>query len=453
MVRLADSLVLKSAAAVLAVSSVTCFTPIILPQHHGLSSSPQLPVAAFGLSSKNSRPLFSSSAPYNFFSSGDDHADDHHTADSSSSSSSPAEHHQRRGRGISSSELRKMNQVRRRRLEEERARSSRYLSGDDLHELRKEVLRLHEDLKAARDSHDLLAVAEVERTILKAQQLDAEFMYQVASERMEAAQLAGLHDEARVHCKQAMDARLALPQFNLQGLWVGKYGEHGFEMINVTYVGDTLVARKVTGDRTVPKGEMSFSVNLSPSSSSTPPTISGPPPSDVYAELEGIDTTPSVEPIELGPEAAQQWGAKYLQRFTGQGQVASEGFSDSEWLEGQLILVGQDYFSFAWLPIGHQVFFGRPSPELTLKLLRQSRDYSTKSVVPEMSTAADPSTPAPAANEQVIVDSHSDSQTAREHLKRCLEETELLEEEAEANGGVFRSDHQLDYYSQEGCFE
>ena len=89
-------------------------------------------------------------------------------------------------------------------------------------------------------------------------------------------------------------------------------------------------------------------------------------------------------------------------------------------MDGQLILVGE-YFSFAWLPIGHQVFFGRPSAELTLKLLREARKQEV-----------------------------ADSQT-RDFLTRCLEETEYLEDEVEVTDGVFNN--QQDYYGQPGCFE
>jgi hypothetical protein len=39
-------------------------------------------------------------------------------------------------------------------------------------------------------------------------------------------------------------------------------------------------------------------------------------------------------------------------------------------MEGQLILVG-DFFSFAWVPIGKQIFFGRPSPELTIRMMKE----------------------------------------------------------------------------------
>lgn len=167
-------------------------------------------------------------------------------------------------------------------------------------------------------------------------------------------------------------------------------------MINVTYIGDTLRAYKVTGDKNVPKGELTFSVDLSPTQ---------------HGDL--------LEPVELGDVAAHQWGAKYLTRFAGKGQVAGEGFVNSQFLEGQLILVNE-FFSFAWVPIGHQVFFGRPSPELTLKLLKASEEASAT----------------------------SDIDQARAHLNRCLEETESLLEEEDAAPTT-----KQDYYSTEGCFE
>lgn len=167
-------------------------------------------------------------------------------------------------------------------------------------------------------------------------------------------------------------------------------------MINVTYIGDTLRAYKVTGDKNVPKGELSFSVDLSPKQ---------------HGDL--------LEPVELGDVAAHQWGAKYLTRFAGKGQVAGEGFVNSQFLEGQLILVNE-FFSFAWVPIGHQVFFGRPSPELTLKLLKASEESSAT----------------------------SDIDQARVHLGRCMEETQNLLEEEDAAPTT-----KQDYYSTEGCFE
>lgn len=167
-------------------------------------------------------------------------------------------------------------------------------------------------------------------------------------------------------------------------------------MINVTYVGDTLIANKVTGHSTVPSGEISFQANLSP-----------------FAQQEEL------EPIELGEEAAQQWECKYLPRFGGTGQVASHGFTNRQVVPGQLIMV-KDYFSFAWIPLGHQVFFGRPSAELALKMMQEASPQSRE----------------------------------RAHLQRCMEETiSLQEEEEQDDEEYFYSPNQADYYNQDGCFE
>lgn len=310
-----------------------------------------------------------------------------------------------KNRGLSSQEDMPMSLARHTRLAQERESADRFVTGDDLYELRNQVMELRLELSEARIVNDVVLALELERTILQAQQVDAEFIYTVAMERMEAAQQAGLKEEAAVYRAEADMAKNALPQFQLDGLWVGKYGQQGFEMINVTYTGDTLVAYKVTGDQNVPKGEVSFTVDLNPT-----------------AGLTG--DADILEPIELASDAAGQWGSRFLQRFSGQGQVASEGFANSQWLDGQLILVG-DYFSFAWLPIGHQVFFGRPSPELTLKLLAKAQEAGVED---------------PTAN-------------VRQHLARCLEETELLDDEMEVNDGLFHSHDQHDYYQREGCFE
>jgi hypothetical protein len=61
-----------------------------------------------------------------------------------------------------------------------------------------------------------------------------------------------------------------------------------------------------------------------------------------------------------------------LPRYPGKGQAAEPDYQNPQYLEGQLVVIGPgDYFSFAWIPLEHQIFFGRPSPELTLKMLRE----------------------------------------------------------------------------------
>lgn len=285
----------------------------------------------------------------------------------------------------------------------EQEEGSKFVQGDALHNLRHEVLAMRLELQEARRTKNALHVKDLEQRIMKAQQVDAEFVYTVAMERQAIAEQRGNFQEAEKRKQQAQEARAALPQFNLEGLWVGKYGEHGYEMINVTYQGDILLASKVTSlSKNVPKGQATFKVDLSPS-------------------FIGTQDEDTLEPIELGEGAAKQWGCRYLQRYSGKGQVAAEGGVDSQWVDGQLIMVNE-YFSFAWLPIGHQVFFGRPTPELILKLLKEDNRQETGDC------------------------------TSRAFLEKCWEETEHIEDDHEVNEGPFYVDQQ-DYYHQEGCFE
>lgn len=129
-----------------------------------------------------------------------------------------------------------------------------------------------------------------------------------------------------------------------------RYDENCHELINVTYAGDTLIATKVTGDENVPRGEVTFTCDLSP-------------------RLEFQSKSPYLAPLELNDKASRHWGKRFLPRFSGKGQVASPGFQNAKWVPGQIILVG-NCFSFAWTDTGHKVFFSRPSPEQVLKMFR-----------------------------------------------------------------------------------
>jgi len=200
---------------------------------------------------------------------------------------------------------------------------------------------------------------------MKTQQVDAEFVYEystvyaVSLERLQLAQRDGNFREASFHRQRAMEARAALPQFNLEGLWVGKYSDDGYEMINVTYQGDVLVAQKVTGTKNVPKGQATFRVDLSPPG-----------------------------------------------------------------------LTSNEYFSFAWLPIGHQVFFGRPTPELILKLMKEEH-----------------------------IKQVGDDGSARAFLEKCWDETEHLQDDLDvqySNDNNYNCNdqwHNRCYYDEPDCFQ
>ena len=293
------------------------------------------------------------------------------------------------------------SEERQRRIEAEEEAMSRVAHGDELIQLRKDVESMRVDLLDARSTGDVARMNSLKVEITKAGAKDAEFIYELAMQRMQLAEREGLAQEAERFRQEALAARSVLPQFQLEGLWVGKYGPHGYEMINVTYTGDTLVAYKVTGDQNVPKGEVTFKADLSPEAT----------------EKAGL------EPIELTSDASKQWGTSHLPRYPGEGQVAAEGFVNNQFVDGQLILVGE-YFSFAWVPMGHQIFFGRPSPELTLKMLKESRMRELGSATEGMKDVAE----------------------MRAHAMRCLEETELLEEdyEVETSNNNRRDDEKFD---------
>jgi len=247
--------------------------------------------------------------------------------------------------------------ARRLRWEREALVRRSFAQGDDLFELRAQVARLRRELVDARTAPagaDERRVRQLEDELLQLNGRDAEFVHAVSSELVERAQSAG-HDElAKKHRTRVEEARSCIPQLNMHGLWVGKY-DSGYELINVTYSGDTLIATKVTGDQNVPKGATTFTVDLAPQFSS---------------QADGA-FAPDLAPIELRAPAREHWGRRYLPRHAGRGQVASPGFENARWLEGQMILVGR-FFAFAWVPLGHQVFFGRPSAELVLKMLKEA---------------------------------------------------------------------------------
>ena len=257
-------------------------------------------------------------------------------------------------------------EVRQLRWEREALLQSKFASGDELYELRQRSLELNAELKDIRkqkssssaDMSDRLH--DIESQLVNLNGRDAEFMYSVSSDLLEKAMAESDDFSTNKYKVQMEEARLCIPQLNMHGLWVGKYGDHGYEMIRVTYEGNVLVATKVTGDNNVPKGKVTFTVDLTPTISSS------------------SNGQPSyLEPIELDAKAQKQWGKKYLPRHVGRGQVASEGFRNAQWMEGQMILVGR-FFSFAWVPLGHQIFFGRPSNELTLKMLQEAKDEDMK---------------------------------------------------------------------------
>jgi Cyclin D1 binding domain len=140
----------------------------------------------------------------------------------------------------------------------------------------------------------------------------------------------------------AIAAWLLQTDFDIK--YFNSYGEScGDVLINVTYVGDTMLAAKVTGEENVPRGELTFTVDLTPRNDSLDPLK-----------------------LRVGPTSE---ATTRLPRYYGRGQVAKRGFADHKFVEGQLVMF-ERHFSFVWVPIRHHVLFRRPTPEQTLTLLR-----------------------------------------------------------------------------------
>uniref|UniRef100_A0A7S4ASI2 Uncharacterized protein n=2 Tax=Pseudo-nitzschia australis TaxID=44445 RepID=A0A7S4ASI2_9STRA len=223
----------------------------------------------------------------------------------------------------------------------------------------------------------------------------------------EAKKMEGVSDEEKdilieKWSSVESDAREFLPHLNMEGLWVGDYGESkGLQLINITYTGDEMIATKVTGDINVPRGKRSFTVNVKPSNSSALP------------------------PVKLVSE--QQSGE--FDRFPGRGQVSRKGFKDNRYVEAQMILF-EDRFSFVWIPTKHHVSFHRPSPETTLKLLRNtiSREDEIENMREHVSRCFDMDLSTAIARQQ-------DPYIVHEPLRRILTQEELEKVDAQFKQG------------------
>lgn len=323
------------------------------------------------------------------------------------------------------------NDTRRQRIERELEIRSQFEEfGDKLWELRSEMDILSTQLMSAIEGgHDDLQ--ETTREKLRAvESRDPELVYMLAILKYEQCKRDGNTEDATRHYERAMQTRSCLPQFNLDGLWVGKYGNR-YELINITYVGDTLIAEKVMGDENVPKGEITFQVDLNPLRKRKNNNMHLSSKTTIPFSMNDV-----LQPIQLTDKAAKKWGTKKLPRYAGLGQVAEHGFRNHQWLDGQLILIGDAYFSFAWLPIEQQIFFGRPSPELALKMIREAS--GTTRTTSSSSPSFNPSSSSSVSSGDDALSSSSppplDSNLAvlKEYAMKCLDKTFEVEDELDS---------------------
>lgn len=105
------------------------------------------------------------------------------------------------------------------RIDRETDTKSKFLHGDELINLRKYINNLEVDLQFAREKHDAERIIDLTQALHESNNLDAEYVY---TNCMEMAEASESKDEAKEWIRDANEAKECLPQFNLQGLWVGK---------------------------------------------------------------------------------------------------------------------------------------------------------------------------------------------------------------------------------------
>lgn len=147
--------------------------------------------------------------------------------------------------------------IREARLEREKAIRSRFVTGEELRSLRDDLKSLKENLKWSQAAGDVHRVSDLKETIKENEEKDPELVYARAISAINNAERIKDLDRRKFvidqHRSEANLARACIPRFNLEGLWVGNYG-NGAQLINITYTeAHTLVATKVTGDDYIPR--------------------------------------------------------------------------------------------------------------------------------------------------------------------------------------------------------
>eukprot|EP00980_Cylindrotheca_fusiformis_P020456 scaffold7504_cov97-Cylindrotheca_fusiformis.AAC.9 len=249
-----------------------------------------------------------------------------------SASTHPAPHFARKGSFEENEESRESKKVRVSRIKQP---NDSFVVGEELHNLRLDLDSLRQNLQWAEALKDKTRTESLAKAIKEGESRDPDYMYRKA---------LGMIDQAKKMEDVSQGEKESLiEKWGKIAASARRYGEHGTQLVNITYVGDTLVATKVTGDRNVPRGEITFTVNLQQSSALASFQFSS---NDQSGNADG-------------------------RQFPGRGQVSRKDFKDHRFVAGQMLLI-EEGFSFLWVPTKHQVVFSRPSPQTTLRLLRDT---------------------------------------------------------------------------------
>lgn len=111
------------------------------------------------------------------------------------------------------------------------------MNSNEYWELKDEISQLEIDLENAKDQlgygsysdyygrveqGQSAGVKAIESMLRRCQAKDAEHVYRVTTQAAQVAEKMGRYEEMERYATEAERARTMLPQFNLEGLWVGK---------------------------------------------------------------------------------------------------------------------------------------------------------------------------------------------------------------------------------------
>ncbi|MGK3734407.1 MAG: hypothetical protein ACI8RD_000888 [Bacillariaceae sp.] len=137
----------------------------------------------------------------------------------------PHAHIQRNSRQIEFTDLGSIKQSseRRQRIEQEQVNRQRFMKyGDDLWRLRQFMDKLSVGLLQAINYGEREKEEEIRHELRQIEKQDPDLVYKVELEQLRTAMMEGRESDARYHSMLASAARSCLPQYNLDGLWVGK---------------------------------------------------------------------------------------------------------------------------------------------------------------------------------------------------------------------------------------
>lgn len=113
-------------------------------------------------------------------------------------------------------------------------------------------------------------------------------------------------------------------------------------MINITYVGDTLLATTISIFGKLPKGELIFKADLS------------------YMN--------ALQPIALGKEVAEKLGREKLTLYP--GKVQSYQSSTVRWVNGNFFMCRENVFGFLLPATNQHILFRRPKAKQIFQLIQ-----------------------------------------------------------------------------------